>query len=140
MAAKSNVDALKRLCAKIIGGTTTARDIKGETIAEVIDAITAAYESSTPSVLGTLTLVSTPGTTFGTTHIAVTGASSGALFRYKATNTLPSLNEDLSTWTPWDGTSDIEAEDASKLSICEVDEDNLALKGGTVTANVNTTA
>lgn len=134
MADQNNVNALKRLCAKIIGGETTAADIKGDTIAEVLDKITSVYTGGTAPALGSLTVTSVAGSANGKTKITVTGASDGAAFKYKLSSssiTLPARNEDLTTWTTWNGTSEITAEDGQNICVCEVDENSLALKGGT---------
>lgn len=138
MATQTNVIALKRLCAKVIGGDTTADDIKGETIAEVLDEITKNYVGATPATLGKLTLTSVAGSTIGTTKITVTaGASANPKYKIKQTATLPERDADISTWDSWDGVSEITAEDASKWCVCEIDVDNRALKGGTITVTVN---
>jgi hypothetical protein len=133
MADQNNVQALKRLCAKIIGGTTTAADITGTTIAEVLDEITKNFTGSVAPSLGVLTVSSVAGSTKGTTKITVSGASDGPKFKYKiseSTITAPKRDEDLSTWTSWNGTSEITAADSTNIYVCEVDENNLALKGG----------
>lgn len=135
MVEQNNVLALKKLAAKMIGGTTSANDIPGTTIADVLDVITENYEGSTPLILGTLTLTSAVGSDSGFTVITVTPTlSSGNSYRYKVDPSgveLPERNEDLSSWASWDGKSEIEAEDGHKICICEVDANNLALKGGT---------
>lgn len=133
MADQNNVNALKRLCAKVIGGDTTAADIKGDTIAEVLDQITAAFTGGTAPTLGTLTVTSAAGSTTGKTKITVAGASESAAFKYKLSSgsiTLPKRNDDLSTWTTWGGVAEITAEDGQNICVCEVDENGLALKGG----------
>ncbi len=137
MTEQNNVIALKKLAAKIIGGETSANDIAGNTIADVIDVITANYEGDTPLVLGTLTLTSALGSAAGKTVITVSPAlGANDSYRYKtdpSSITLPERNEDLSAWASWDGTSEITAEDGHKICVCEVDANNLALKGGTAT-------
>lgn len=138
MVEQNNIIALKKLAAKIIGGDTSANDIPGATIADVIAVITENYEASTPLILGTLTLNSVVGQVEGTTKITVTPAlSSGNTYRYATHPSaieLPERNEDLSTWASWDGTSDITVEDGHKVCICEVDANNYAIKAGTATA------
>ena len=135
MVEQNNILALKKLAAKMIGGATSANDIPGATVADVLDVITENYEGSTPLILGTLTLASARGSDDGFTVITVTPElSSGNSYRYKVDPTgveLPERNEDLSAWASWDGKSEIEAEDGHKICICEVDASNLALKGGT---------
>ena len=137
MVEQNNVLALKKLAAKIIGGDTSANDIAGNTIADVLDVITANYEGNTPLILGTLTVTSVLGSEAGKTAITVTPSlGMGDSYRYKtdpSSVTLPERNEDLSSWASWDGVSEITAEDGHKICICEVDANNLALKGGTAT-------
>lgn len=131
----TNVDALKELCAAIAGGEIVASDVKGDTTAEVIHRITKAYkgESIFDGELATLTLTSAAGTQVGYTAITVEGATAESpSYRYKVTNKLPEYGADLSDWTTWDGTSEIQAEDSCTLAICEVDERKLAIAGGTV--------
>ena len=137
MIEQNNVLALKKLAAKIIGGDTSANDITGNTIADVLDIITANFESNTPLILGTLTLNSVLGSEAGKTVVTVTPAlGANNSYRYKtdsSSTALPERNEDLSSWASWDGVSEITAENGHKLIICEVDANNLALKGGTAT-------
>ena len=137
MTEQNNVLALKKLAAKIIGGDTSANDIAGNTIADVLDVITANFEGNTPLILGTLTLNSVLGSEIGKTVITVTPAlGANNSYRYKtdpSSVTLPERNEDLSSWASWDGVSEIAAEDGHKICVCEVDANNLALKGGTAT-------
>ena len=137
MVEQNNITALKKLAAKMIGGATSAGDIPGNTIADVLEIITENYEGATPLILGELTVASVRGSTDGFTVITVTPTlSSGNSYRYKIDPSgvaLPERNEDLSSWASWDGKSEIEAEDGHKICICEVDANNLALKGGTAT-------
>lgn len=137
MAEQNNITALKRLAAKMIGGATSASDIPGTTIADVIEVITANYQGATPLVLGTLTVNSVAGATTGFTAITVSPElSSGNSYRFKvepSSAELPERNADLSEWDSWDGKSEIEAEDGHKVIICEVDSSNLAIKGGSAT-------
>lgn len=137
MVEQNNVTALKKLAAKMIGGATSAGDIPGTTIADVLDVITKNYTGATPLILGTLTLTSVMGSAEGFTKVTVSPSLSvGNSYRY-ATNpgddTLPERNADLSAWKSWDGKAEIEAEDGHKLIICEVDANNYAIKGGATT-------
>lgn len=134
MVEQNNIIALKKLAAKMKGGTTSANDIEGNTIADVLNVITDLYEGSTPLVLGDLTVTSVAGSEVGNTVVTVTPAlGANNSYRYKtdpSSTELPERNEDLSTWASWDGVSEITAEDGHKLIVCEVDANNLALKGG----------
>lgn len=135
----TTVKALKNLCAVIKGDGTKAEDIPGETIVDVINQITIAKGGDIPSgELNTLTLTSVPGTASGTTKITVKGNGSGQLY-YKAGGSikLPEYLEDISTWTTWDGTSDITATDSETICVAEADSNNLAIAAGTCTINSN---
>lgn len=84
-------------------------------------------------ILGELTLISEPGKEFFTTKITVIGASKNPMFRYKITPNeidFPAYHDDVSDYTPWNGVSDIEAEDGHIITIIEVNSDNLAEKAG----------
>lgn len=137
MTEQNNVTALKKLAAKMIGGATSAGDIPGNTIADVLEVITENYQGATPLILGELTVTSSAGTDAGSTKVTVSPElSTGNSYRYKTEpsgGTLPERNEDLSSWASWDGKSEIEAEDGHKLIVCEVDANNLAIKGGVAT-------
>ena len=137
MVEQNNITALKKLAAKMIGGATSAGDIPGNTIADVLEIITENYQGATPLILGKLTLTSVLGSIEGSTVITVTPAlSSGNSYRYKIDPSgieLPERNEDLSSWASWDGKSELTAEDGHKICVCEVDANNFALKGGVAT-------
>lgn len=137
----TTVKALKNLCATLKGGSTTADDIPGETIVDVINQITIAKGGSVDPTgeLKTLTVMSAPGTTSGTTKITVSGNGSGQLY-YKTSGaiSLPAYHEDISSWTTWDGTSDITATDGESICIAEADARGLAIAAGTATVNANT--
>lgn len=130
---QDNVLQLKKLCAKIIGGTTTADDIKGSTIAEVINQITENFDGTTPQVLGTLTVTSVEGTSNGTTKITISEPKGEYnQYRYKISSSAITVNrnDDLSSWIAWDGSSEIVATNGNCIYIAEVDDECKALKGG----------
>lgn len=137
MVEQNNIVALKKLAAKMKGGATSAGDIEGNTIADVLAVITDLYEGATPLVLGELKVTSARGSADGKTVITVTPElGSGNTYRYKVDPSgveLPERNEDLSDWPSWDGSSEITAEDGHKICIAEVDANNYALKAGTAT-------
>lgn len=133
---QDNILQLKKLCAKIIGGTATANDVKGTTIADVLKIIIDNYTGVTPQVLGSLTVTSVEGSTNGTTKITVTPAKGEySEYRYKVSNTSISVNrnDDLSSWIAWDGVSEIVANNGYTIYVAEVDDSNLALKSGSAT-------
>lgn len=135
----TTVKALKNLCATLKGGSTTADDIPGETIVDVINQITIAKGGDIPSgELKKLTLTSAAGTAKGTTKITVTGNGSGQLY-YKTGRSikLPAYEEDISEWTTWDGTSDITATDGESICVAEANASNLAIAAGSCTINAN---
>lgn len=133
----TNVNALKRLWAAIKNDGSTADDLSADTIAEVIDAITAIYTGENSQALKTLTLNSTAGTTTGNTVIEVSGNGSGALV-YKLNNkTLPNYGDSLTGWTAWNGTDEITAEDGTYITVCETDSEGKAIAGGAVIVSVN---
>lgn len=135
----TTVKALKNLCATLKGGSTTADDIPGETIVDVINQITIAKGGDIPSdELKKLTLTSAAGTAKGTTKITVTGNGSGQLY-YKTGSSikLPAYEEDISEWTTWDGTSDITATDGESICVAEANASNLAIAAGSCTINAN---
>ena len=135
----TTVKALKNLCATLKGGSTTAEDIPGETIVDVINQITIAKGGDIPSgELKTLTLTSTAGTAKGTTKITVTGNGSGQLHYKTGGNIkLPTYEEDISEWTTWDGTSDITATDGELICVAEANASGLAIAAGSCTINAN---
>lgn len=140
--ANTNVDALKELCAAIAtkaGEEVSPAEVKGDTVADVIRKITKAYkgESIFDNELAKLTLESTPGTEFGYTKIAVSGSVGSGVYKYKATSELPTYGQSLADWTAWDGVSELELEDSSTVVVCEVDENELAIAGGTTFVNSN---
>lgn len=87
--------------------------------------------------IDSLTVTSAVGSDIGYTTITVSPElTEGNSYRYTmapSISELPERNADLSSWTEWDGTSEIEAEDGHKICICEVDSNNLAIKGGIAT-------
>lgn len=86
-------------------------------------------------IIGELEIGSSAGAEVGTTKITVPDAD--AFYRYKFTNKMPTLDEDLSGWEEWDGTSDIVAEGGSKICVAEVTSGNLAIRAGITTVIVN---
>lgn len=135
----TTVQALKNLCAVLKGGGATAADIPGDTIPDVINQIAIVKGGDDPGgELATLTVTSVPGTTSGTTKITVTGNGSGQLY-YEVSGaiSLPAYHEDITSWTTWDGTSDITATDGETICIAEADAKGLAIAAGTATVNSN---
>lgn len=135
----TTVIALKKLCAAIKNDGTKWEAIPGETVPDVIDQITLAKGGDDPGgELATLTVTSVPGTASGTTKITVSGNGSGQLY-YETSGaiSLPAYHEDISSWTTWDGTSDIAATDGESICIAEANAGGLAIAAGTATVNSN---
>ena len=82
-----------------------------------------------------LNVSSAEGTNVGFTVITVNDNTleGDNKYVYSATETLPTYNQDLSTWTAWNGTDEIEAATGTKICIAEVTSTNLAVKAGVVT-------
>lgn len=135
----TTVIALKKLCVAIKNDGTKWEEIPGETVPDVIDQITLAKGGDDPSgELATLTVSTVPGTASGTTKVTVSGNGSGQLY-YEVSGaiSLPEYHEDISSWTTWDGTSDITATDGETICIAEADTKGLAVAAGTATVNSN---
>ena len=82
-----------------------------------------------------LNVSSAEGTNVGFTVITVNENTleGDNKYVYSATEILPTYNQDLSTWTAWNGTDEIEAATGTKICIAEVTSANLAVKAGVVT-------
>lgn len=134
----TTVNALKEFTAVIVGGVTAA-EIPGTTIPEVIMYLAKNYPSA--ETMGELTVVSTPGGEIETTKITVTPTiTSGNRYVYLTEPTeidAPEYLADADTWTSWDGTSDIHAEDGHYIGICEVNANDQIVKFGQTIVTVN---
>lgn len=105
--------------------------------AEYIDGI-AIVDTEESGTLGALTVTSAEGAVTGTTKITVSQSPiQGGLYFYKtAASTAPAVTYKQkldSTWTAWDGVSDITATNAEKITIAETNG------AGQVMASGNTT-
>lgn len=126
----TNVAALKRLAAAIVGGGITADDVPGDTNAEVIDYI-ARYEAG--EYVAKLTVTSVAGTTTGTTKVTVNPAlKSGNSYVYQTKPSQIESPDYLETvdFTEWNGTADITAEDGHYIGIYEVNDDHQVIGFG----------
>lgn len=93
--------------------------------------------------LAELTVQSSAGTAAGDTAITVSGYTlkAGEKYKYKvATGTAPAVvsGQDLSSWTTWDGTSDITAATDKKITVAVVDASNFAVAAGSATVTAQT--
>lgn len=81
------------------------------------------------SSAGVLTITSVAGTEVGDTKITVSPAKivTANKYKYKVQQadftTLPDLDDDLSAWTTWDGTSDITATNGYYIAVAETESD-----------------
>lgn len=134
----TTIDALKELVCAIKNDGTTADQIGGDTVVELIKAVTRAHKAQNGS-MGELTITSLPGSTLGTTKINVNGASDNPAYKYKAGGNVSSPNyyDDLNDWANWDGVGEITAEDGSTICVAEVDSDGYAIACGMTSVNAN---
>lgn len=100
---------------------------------------TISFDGTEPS-LDNLTVTSSAGTASGDTAITVSPElTSGNSYRYKVATDVkyPLPGQRLTTWTAWDGTSDITAATGKEICIAEVDAELRCVKSGitTVTAH-----
>lgn len=109
----------------------------GDPIFGYFDTVTKTFtEGDYAATLGTLTVTSTAGATSGKTAITVAPTlTSGNLYMYKTATTVtsPILDADCSSYTVWNGVSDITATTGDKICIVEVNSSLLAKKTGTAT-------
>lgn len=107
---------------------------------EYLDGIAVVKVGST-GTLGALSVTSAAGTATGATAITVADAvtDNGALYYYKAESATVTYLEELdSTWTAWDGKSDITGLAAGDtITIVETNGSLQALAAGTATVTVN---
>lgn len=99
--------------------------------AEYIDAI--ANISFGSDSIGALTVTSSAGTDSGDTKITVSPAKGASnSYKYKVADNPVSvvLNQNVQTWNPWDGTSDITAETGKAITVVECDSGYKAVKAG----------
>lgn len=133
----TNLSALKKLTAAIVGGITPD-EVPGDTIAEVIDYL-ARFKAG--EILGTLAVTSSAGTETGKTKITVTPElKSGNSYVYKTNPTkiaTPEYLDDASDLSSWNGTDEITAEDGHFIGIYEVDSSNQIHGFGQTKAKVN---
>lgn len=82
-----------------------------------------------------LNVSSAEGTNVGFTVITVNenALEGDNKYVYSVTDSLPTYNQDLSSWTAWNGTDEIEAATGTSICVAEVTSANLAVKAGVVT-------
>lgn len=88
------------------------------------------------ALIDALTLTAANGSETAKTKVTVTPAlTSGNHYRYLVNgDIIPAKDEDLSSWTIWNGTDEISAQNGADLFIAECDGDNRAVKCGSCEA------
>lgn len=83
-------------------------------------------------VMGTLTVISDGSETPGYTKITIQEPKLDETnqYFYKFDEPIPELNADVSDWTSWDGTSDIEALNGHTITVVEATAEGLAVAAG----------
>lgn len=87
------------------------------------------------SEIDKLTLTSAEGSGLAKTIITVSPSlEEGDQYRYKLGGnvTMPAKNQDVSSWTAWDGTSEITADSGDILTMVECTSNDRAVKAGSV--------
>ena len=92
--------------------------------------------------LAKITVVSAAGTASGDTAITVSGYTpgTGESYKYLVAESLPTvyLGQDLTSWTSWNGSSDITAATGKIIVIAAVDSSNNAVAAGSATVTAKT--
>ena len=134
----SLLDAMKLFLCYLLNDGTTPGQITATSAAEIWILIGEAFNvrfNGGAASIAALTVEFGEGSTSGTTHAYITGAASGESFVYMVGATaLPAAGADLSTWTAWDGTSDITAADGVSICIAQADEYGIVARAGIGTA------
>lgn len=135
----SGVVYLDRLPASPESGVQSALEGKGFRFYDTAPA--ALRPNFNVSELVALTVASTAGTAVGDTAIAVSGyeLGRGESYVYKVDTTAApvALGQNLSTWTAWDGTSDITATTDKKIVVAVIDATSAAVAAGNATVTAN---
>lgn len=138
----TTIEAMKQFICFIKDDGTTIDDISETNVTQLWNLIGIWFAQRFNITVEILTVTSVPGTTEGTTKITVSPTESGVSYRYIWNNrtdliTLPASLDDLSSWTEWDGISDITAEDGAKICVARVNATNNPIKAGITTINAN---
>lgn len=96
------------------------------------------YLQTMLNAIGYLEVSSVAGSTTGETVISVTpAAAAGNSYVYKAQNTTPSYNEDLTSWTALTVDADMEIADGTTICVAEVTAQKKAVAAGIVVVSAN---
>jgi hypothetical protein len=136
----TTVEALKKLTSVIVGGTTAA-DIPGETIPEIIDYLANNYPGG--GAIEALTVTSVAGSTIGATKVTVNPTlTAGNSYVYKtnpSTIDAPTYHETITGGTAWNGTDEIEADDGHHIGIYELNSNGQCVKFGDAIIHIKLT-
>lgn len=94
----------------------------------------------TLSYIPEFTVTSKAGTEAGSTSLTpanVLGFGNSYCYAVDRTPSKPAIDEDVSSFTSWDGTSDITVDDGTMITLVECNADHKAVKVGTVVAIIN---
>lgn len=98
------------------------------------------YSAGPEAELGVLDVQCAEGSGEGETKVTVTPAvEDGNSYRYKLGGTAEGVvyGQDLSSWTAWDGSADIQATSGQTITVAECDGDLKVVKVGNATVVVN---
>lgn len=101
-----------------------------------LDADTSDASDPPAPALGELTVTSAAGTDSGTTALTVSQAKAeGHIYKYKVSDAAMAVTagQNVTSWSVWDGTSDITAATGKVITLVEASADYKAVKVGTVT-------
>ena len=105
-------------------------------LVEYAEGVVQGVIGSTEGTLGTLTVTSAAGATSGTTALTVTptkGAGNSYKIKVATAVTPVAYNQNVQTWTAWDGTSDITAPTGKIITVVECDGSYKAKNAGNAT-------
>lgn len=141
----TTTDAMKQFLCYVKNDGSTIADITQTNVADLWEQIGIAFNArfnngsesgGTSGTLGTLTISSAPGSTFGATILEVSNASgSESNFKYKIEGSVLNYGENLSSWESWTG-QEITVEDGAHICVAEIDGNSCAIAVGFVTADV----
>lgn len=133
-------EAMKRFLCAILDDGTTPDDITASNATEIWVLIADAFNERFNGGVGAvapLTVEFGEGAASGTTRAYLTGGVSGESYVYKVgVESLPPGGSDLTTWTTWDGATDIPADEGQVICIAQIDSSGIVTRAGIVVAVV----
>lgn len=131
------------LTVKVTNNGTAAVLASAELVADhnahpekLLEDTTQGAANDAPAVLGELAVTSIAGANSGDTKLTVSpdkGATSVYKYKVAASAANVTAGQNVSSWSVWDGTSDITAETGKVITVVEASADYKALKVGTAT-------